>query len=68
MRGGLATSVVLHVAILAWALLTIQAQRELPKDPRVLRTIVKEAGQSLGMYASVESAGRVSVGDEVTLV
>ena len=29
MRGGLATSVVLHAAILAWALLTIQSQREL---------------------------------------
>ena len=29
MRGGLATSVVLHAAILAWALVTIQAQREL---------------------------------------
>ncbi len=29
MRGGLATSVVLHAAILAWALFTIQTQREL---------------------------------------
>jgi colicin import membrane protein len=29
-RGGLATSVVLHAAILGWALFTIQAQRELP--------------------------------------
>ena len=29
MRGGLASSVVLHAAILAWALITIQAQREL---------------------------------------
>ena len=28
MRGGLATSVVLHAAILGWALFTIQAQRE----------------------------------------
>jgi uncharacterized protein YcbX len=48
--------------------MTIQAQAELPKDPRVLRTIVKKAGQSLGMYASVESAGRLSVGDEVELM
>jgi uncharacterized protein YcbX len=48
--------------------MTIQAQAELPKDPRVLRTIVKEAGQNLGLYASVESAGRVGVGDEVELV
>ena len=29
MRGGLTTSVVLHAALLAWALFTIQAQREL---------------------------------------
>lgn len=29
MRGGFATSVVLHVAVLAWALFTIQTQREL---------------------------------------
>jgi colicin import membrane protein len=28
-RGGLATSVILHAALLAWALFTIQAQREL---------------------------------------
>jgi hypothetical protein len=48
--------------------MTIQAQAELPKDPRVLRTIVKEAKQNFGIYANVESAGRVRVGDEVTLV
>jgi uncharacterized protein YcbX len=48
--------------------MTIQAQAGLPKDPRVLRTIVKKAGQSLGLYANVEAPARVSVGDEVTLV
>lgn len=48
--------------------MTIQAQTGLPKDPRVLRTIVREAGQSFGMYANVESANRVSVGDEVELL
>jgi hypothetical protein len=47
--------------------MTIQAQRGLPKDTRVLRTIVKEAGQNFGLYANVESAGRVAVGDEVEL-
>jgi hypothetical protein len=48
--------------------LTIQAQRGLPKDPLVLRTIVKKAGQNLGLYASVETYGRVGVGDEVELL
>ncbi|MBV9926024.1 MAG: MOSC domain-containing protein [Acidobacteria bacterium] len=47
--------------------MTIQAQADLPKDPRVLRTIVK-VGQNFGVYANVESAGRVGVDDEVTLV
>jgi uncharacterized protein len=47
--------------------MTIQAQAGIPKDPRVLRTIVREASQNLGMYATVESAGRVAVGDEVEL-
>src|ERR1044072_3549319 len=42
--------------------MTIQAQQGLPKDPRVLRTIVK-VGQNLGLYANVESTGRVHVGD-----
>ncbi|HEX8145708.1 MAG TPA: MOSC N-terminal beta barrel domain-containing protein [Pyrinomonadaceae bacterium] len=48
--------------------MTIQAQAGLPKDPRVLRTIVKKAGQNFGLYANVESAGGVSVGDEVELL
>jgi hypothetical protein len=47
--------------------MTIQAQRDLPKDPRVLRTIVR-AGQNLGLYASVESPAFVSAGDEVELL
>lgn len=45
-----------------------QQQGDLPKDPSVLRTIVREAGQNLGAYASVVAAGRVAVGDTVELV
>jgi uncharacterized protein YcbX len=48
--------------------MTIQAQAGLPKDPRVLRTIVKVAKQNFGMYANVGSAGRVSIGDRVELL
>ena len=48
--------------------MTIQAQDGLPKDPRVLRAIVREAGQNLGVYASVATPGRVEVGDEVELL
>ena len=47
--------------------MTIQAQAGLEKDPSVLRTIVKDADQNLGIYASVVSAGEIRVGDNVTL-
>lgn len=48
--------------------MTIQAQADLPKDPTVLRTIVREAGQQLGIYASTVQPGRVSVGAAVELL
>ena len=47
--------------------MTIQAQAGLDKDPSILRSIVKDADQNLGIYASVTAAGEVHVGDEVTL-
>jgi len=47
--------------------MTIQAQAGLEKDPSILRTIVKDADQNLGVYASVVSAGEVRVGDPVVL-
>ncbi|MFN8643000.1 MAG: MOSC N-terminal beta barrel domain-containing protein [Candidatus Binatia bacterium] len=47
--------------------MTTRAVDELPQDPTVLRAVVREANQSLGVYASVGQAGVVRVGDEVTL-
>jgi len=43
-------------------------QTDLPKDPSVLRTIVRDAGQNLGVYATVEAAGSLAVGDAVELI
>lgn len=48
--------------------MTTNAQAGLPKDNSVLRTIVKEAEQNLGVYANVASAGRVVAGDCVELM
>jgi len=45
-----------------------QPQGDLPKDPSVLRSIVRDAGQNLGAYASVVTPGRVAVGDPVELL
>jgi MOSC domain-containing protein YiiM len=47
--------------------MTIQAQAGLEKDPSVLRTIVRDADQSLGIYASVVTPGEIRVGDTVEL-
>ena len=45
--------------------MTTQPQGDLPKDPTVLRTIVRHADQNVGVYASVLRPGRVGVGDAV---
>jgi uncharacterized protein len=48
--------------------MTMQAQPGLPKDPLVLRAIVRDADQNLGVYATVTAPGNVRVGDPVELV
>jgi len=47
--------------------MTTHAQKDLPKDPSVLRTIVKDADQNLGTYATVVTAGVVKLGDSVEI-
>jgi uncharacterized protein YcbX len=48
--------------------MTTQAQTGLAKDPSVLRTIVHDADQNLGVYGVVQTPGRVAVGDTVELL
>jgi len=47
--------------------MTMQAQNGLPKDPSILRSIVKNAEQNLGIYASVSQSGSVALNDPVKL-
>jgi uncharacterized protein YcbX len=45
-----------------------QPQPGLAKDPQVLRTVVRDADQNLGIYATITTPGTVRVGDPVELV
>jgi hypothetical protein len=42
-------------------------QPGMKKDPSVLRTIVRDAAQNLGAYATIATGGTIALGDEVTL-
>ena len=46
---------------------SVQAQANFAKDPTILRTIVKDADQNLGAYASVIKTGEVRIGDPVEI-
>ena len=48
--------------------MTTHGFEDLPKDPNVMRSLVREAGGNLGVYASVEKAGRVRRGDSLALL
>ena len=41
---------------------------DIPKDPGVMRTLVKQAGGNLGVYAKIETPARVRVGDAIELL
>jgi uncharacterized protein YcbX len=47
--------------------MTTLPQGDLSKDPSVLRTIVRDAAQNVGAYASIATPGRITVGDAVEL-
>jgi hypothetical protein len=48
--------------------MTMQAQKDFAFDKTILRTIVKDADQNLGAYATTRDSGTLSVGDPVELL
>jgi len=48
--------------------MTMHAQEGLAKDPSILRSIVRDADQNLGVYAKVAIAGEVRLGDVAELI
>jgi uncharacterized protein YcbX len=47
--------------------MTTLSQGTLPKDPRILRTVVQHNGHCVGVYATVKQAGEIQVGASVEL-
>ena len=45
-----------------------QAVDEVPHDPRVMRTLVRETHHAAGIYAFVAEPGEVRVGDTVEVL
>lgn len=45
-----------------------RAVADLPADRSLMRTVVREADQNLGVYATVRAAGDIATGDPVTLL
>ena len=45
--------------------MTTNPQSEPPKDPAVLRTVTEQNNACLGVFAAVEQAGTVRVGDRL---
>jgi len=47
--------------------LTTRAQGNLPSDPKILHTVMLENNTSAGIYALVRTAGRIAVGDLISV-
>jgi MOSC domain-containing protein YiiM len=47
--------------------MTTLAQRDLPKDPGILRTAAQHNQVNVGVYASVLQGGKILCGDSIRL-
>jgi uncharacterized protein YcbX len=47
--------------------LTTRAQGALPSDPKILHTVMLENNTNAGIYAKVSKAGRVALGDSISV-
>ncbi len=47
--------------------MTTHAQQGLPKDPKIMRTLVRDCAMNLGAGVTVHRAGSIRVGDEIRI-
>jgi len=47
--------------------MTTHAQQGLPKDPSIMRTLVRECGMNLGVGVQVRTPARICAGDEIRI-
>lgn len=66
-RIGIGEAVVEVVMECPRCVMTTHGFDDLPKDPGIMRALVRESGGNLGVYAKPLQPGRVKVGDAVTL-
>ncbi len=45
-----------------------QGFADLPKDPGIMRSLVKQTGGNLGVYAKIEAPATIRVGDAIELL
>lgn len=64
-RGRLGSAVVKVETVCPRCIMTTHGFDDLPKDPKIMRHLVKENEGNLGVYLSIEQPGSVSVGDTI---
>jgi hypothetical protein len=67
-RAKLGTAVLKFTVACPRCVMVTRGFKDLPKDPNIMRTLVKENGGLIGIYAEVETAGEVTEGDTLELL